>query len=135
MGIWTKTLTGIVVHFSDALDALGLKRYCCRRMLLSHVDLIEKLLNYAPLEKNWITCDQKLIKDSELNTVAMEHSCLPCDCYRFMGSTKCNPSQYMTKYYLYFRMTKGNKRNTETTTAHPLKVMEIQCIQFPNVLL
>ena len=35
----------------DALDQLGLKRYCCRRMLLSHVDLIEKLLNYAPLEK------------------------------------------------------------------------------------
>ncbi|GIY48553.1 DNA-directed RNA polymerases I, II, and III subunit RPABC5 [Caerostris darwini] len=35
----------------DALDSLGLKRYCCRRMLLGHVDLIEKLLNYAPLEK------------------------------------------------------------------------------------
>jgi len=35
----------------DALDALNLKRYCCRRMLLSHVDLIEKLLNYHPLEK------------------------------------------------------------------------------------
>lgn len=39
------------IFFSDALDALGLKRYCCRRMLLGHVDLIEKLLNYAPLEK------------------------------------------------------------------------------------
>ncbi|XLR61099.1 hypothetical protein S83_011771, partial [Arachis hypogaea] len=30
----------------DALDALGLVRYCCRRMLIMHVDLIEKLLNY-----------------------------------------------------------------------------------------
>ncbi|KAF9305500.1 DNA-directed RNA polymerase subunit 10-like protein [Mortierella antarctica] len=30
----------------DALDALGLKRYCCRRMVLTHVDLIEKLLHY-----------------------------------------------------------------------------------------
>ncbi|CAF3430612.1 unnamed protein product [Rotaria socialis] len=35
----------------DALDTLHLRRYCCRRMLLSHVDLIEKLLNYTPLEK------------------------------------------------------------------------------------
>ncbi|XP_041057576.1 DNA-directed RNA polymerases I, II, and III subunit RPABC5-like [Carcharodon carcharias] len=29
----------------DAPDALGLKLYCCRSMLLSHVDLIENLLN------------------------------------------------------------------------------------------
>lgn len=31
---------------SEALDELGLKRYCCRRMLLAHVDLIDKLLSY-----------------------------------------------------------------------------------------
>jgi hypothetical protein len=26
-------------------------RYCCRRMVLTHVDLIQKLIEYAPLEK------------------------------------------------------------------------------------
>lgn len=31
----------------DAMDSLGLKRYCCRRMVLTHVDLIEKLLHCA----------------------------------------------------------------------------------------
>jgi DNA-directed RNA polymerase I, II, and III subunit RPABC5 len=31
---------------SEALDDLGCKRYCCRRMILTHVDLIVKLLHY-----------------------------------------------------------------------------------------
>lgn len=30
----------------QALDELRLKRYCCRRMFLGHVDLIDKLLQY-----------------------------------------------------------------------------------------
>ena len=32
------------------MDELGLNRYCCRRMMLTHVDLIEKLLKYAPAD-------------------------------------------------------------------------------------
>ena len=35
----------------QALNELGLTRYCCRRMVLTHVDLIEKFLQYNPLEK------------------------------------------------------------------------------------
>jgi DNA-directed RNA polymerase subunit N (RpoN/RPB10) len=34
-----------------ALDALGLTRYCCRRMLLTHVNLTEKLLRCNPAER------------------------------------------------------------------------------------
>lgn len=37
-------LSEISCENRDALDQLGLKRYCCRRMVLTHVDLIEKLL-------------------------------------------------------------------------------------------
>lgn len=31
----------------DALDRLGLRRYCCRRMILTHVELIDKLAMYS----------------------------------------------------------------------------------------
>ncbi|TAQ86395.1 hypothetical protein B7494_g5297 [Chlorociboria aeruginascens] len=33
----------------DAMDNLECKRYCCRRMIMTHVDLIEKLLKADPL--------------------------------------------------------------------------------------
>ena len=28
------------------LDSLGVKRYCCRRMLLSHVEIIDEVLKF-----------------------------------------------------------------------------------------
>ncbi|MEM3941516.1 MAG: DNA-directed RNA polymerase subunit N [Candidatus Bathyarchaeia archaeon] len=31
---------------AEILDSLGLKRYCCRRMLLSHVDIIDEVLRF-----------------------------------------------------------------------------------------
>ena len=32
----------------EALDKLGLKRYCCRRMILTHVDIDQKNLKIEP---------------------------------------------------------------------------------------
>lgn len=29
------------------LEDLGVKRYCCRRMLISHIDLIDDVINYS----------------------------------------------------------------------------------------
>jgi DNA-directed RNA polymerase subunit N len=31
---------------SEVLDDLGLKRYCCRRMLLSHVEILDDVLKF-----------------------------------------------------------------------------------------
>lgn len=33
-------------HPKDVLDDLGVERYCCRRMLLSHVELIDEILKF-----------------------------------------------------------------------------------------
>jgi len=30
----------------EVLDSLGVKRYCCRRMLLSHVEIIDEVLRF-----------------------------------------------------------------------------------------
>ncbi|MBS3782136.1 MAG: DNA-directed RNA polymerase subunit N [Candidatus Thermoplasmatota archaeon] len=30
----------------DVMDDLGIERYCCRRMLLSHIDLIDEVMQY-----------------------------------------------------------------------------------------
>jgi DNA-directed RNA polymerase subunit N (RpoN/RPB10) len=30
----------------EVLDSLGVKRYCCRRMILSHVEIIDEILRF-----------------------------------------------------------------------------------------
>ncbi len=34
-----------------ALDSLGVSRYCCRRMLLSHVEIIDEVLKFYEVER------------------------------------------------------------------------------------
>jgi|YelNatPaOPRAMG01_1025707.scaffolds.fasta_scaffold13316_4 DNA-directed RNA polymerase subunit N len=42
---------------SKVLDSLGLERYCCRRMMISHVELMDELLLYGGggerLDEKW----------------------------------------------------------------------------------
>lgn len=41
---------------AEVLDSLGIKRYCCRRMLLSHVEIIDEVLRFyeeAERRKLW----------------------------------------------------------------------------------
>lgn len=42
---------------SDAFAEIGLRRYCCKRMFLGHVEIIDKLLLYS--ENNDIDSEEK----------------------------------------------------------------------------
>ncbi|CAI6340078.1 unnamed protein product [Periconia digitata] len=59
--LWERYLEAIDSGKSDAdaIDDLNLQRYCCRRMILTHVDLIEKLLKYVP-------CAERMVSPREL---------------------------------------------------------------------
>ena len=32
---------------AEILDSLGLERYCCRKMIIAHADLIEDVIHYG----------------------------------------------------------------------------------------
>lgn len=46
------------------MDRLGCKRYCCRRMLMTHVDLIDKLLQYDPTKKKAAEAQNRQAQDA-----------------------------------------------------------------------
>ncbi|MDE1860833.1 MAG: DNA-directed RNA polymerase subunit N [Candidatus Micrarchaeota archaeon] len=47
---WEEYNNRVNVNHEDSekvLKDLGVKRYCCRRMLVSHVELIDEIINYS----------------------------------------------------------------------------------------
>lgn len=47
---WEEFNNRVNVNHEDpekVLKEMGVKRYCCRRMLVSHVDLIDDIINYS----------------------------------------------------------------------------------------
>jgi DNA-directed RNA polymerase I, II, and III subunit RPABC5 len=42
-----KTLLAKDYTEAEALEALGLERYCCRRMILTHIDLADDMVPYS----------------------------------------------------------------------------------------
>jgi DNA-directed RNA polymerase subunit N (RpoN/RPB10) len=34
------------IKSEDIFNEIELKRYCCKRMFISHIDLIDKIINY-----------------------------------------------------------------------------------------
>ena len=40
-----RTMAGESPH--DVLDALGVERYCCRRIFIAHEDLIDEVMPYG----------------------------------------------------------------------------------------
>jgi DNA-directed RNA polymerase subunit N (RpoN/RPB10) len=39
------------MSLSDALDEVGLERYCCRRLFVSHVDLIDEVAPFTTAQQ------------------------------------------------------------------------------------
>ena len=51
---WDRYQQLLKEHYApgQALDMLGLHRYCCRRMLLTHVNLIDRMIEYSAVAQN-----------------------------------------------------------------------------------
>lgn len=59
----------------EALNALGLERYCCRRMILSHIDLLEDLMPYnAPVVGNMQALGPSGVAGSMARQLILNHA-------------------------------------------------------------
>ena len=69
---WERYLTMLQSDMGEkeVLDALNMPRYCCRRMLLTHVDLIEKVMNYNIYEKRGASLAAEQQLNQQLNQMS-----------------------------------------------------------------
>lgn len=51
---------------ADALDYLGLTRYCCRRIMLTHIDFNDQLLKFNP-------ADNAMALNAQLQAIPAHH--------------------------------------------------------------
>jgi DNA-directed RNA polymerase I, II, and III subunit RPABC5 len=58
-GKWTpyQNLLNEGVEMKEALDRLELKRICCRRMMMGHVELIDSLLKYSDSKQDVLSAN------------------------------------------------------------------------------
>ena len=56
-GKWApyQKLLGEGVDMKEALDRSGLKKICCRRMMMGHVELIDSLLKYSDTKQELLS--------------------------------------------------------------------------------
>lgn len=56
----------------ECLDALGLRRVCCRRMLLTHVAVVDDIISFAGLDQAVDECGTMMLCE------AKEERDVPC---------------------------------------------------------
>ena len=80
----------------NAMDTLKLERYCCRRMVMTHVDLIEKLLRCVTvpyiaslIHYEWNAFRFLYTRSTENVGVVLEAN-LPCEIDTILQRRKCS---------------------------------------------
>ena len=53
------------VSEEDAMNAFHLDRFCCRRMMLTHVDMTDLLLKYNPADTNVLLTSGAITAEEE----------------------------------------------------------------------
>lgn len=72
--LWTPFVRMRTTHTGkERLDELGLTRMCCRRMLLSHVPVVDDLVTFSAIDEALDECGTMLMCETRTERI------VPCD--------------------------------------------------------